>query len=127
MKRNGLSTLEQEFITRWRQIVPHLPEPEHGIRFADGRKWEFDWAWRFAKVAVELEGGAFTFGRHVRGKGYEGDCAKYNAATCYGWKLLRFTSGMLRKDPKRCMDMIVALIDPLPFAEASDVMECEND
>ncbi len=42
-------------------------------------------------VAVEIEGGIWTGGRHTRGKGYQGDMEKYNAAQLYGWKVLRYT------------------------------------
>lgn len=66
------------------------------FQFADGRKWAFDFAWPSKRVAVEIEGGIFSGGRHVRGKGYENDCEKYNTAEILGWKLLRFTAGMLK-------------------------------
>ena len=59
------------------------------------RDWAFDRAWPAYRVAVELEGGVHVGGRHVRGRGYENDCQKYNAATLAGWRVLRFTSGML--------------------------------
>jgi hypothetical protein len=45
----------------------------------------------FRKVALEIEGGVWTNGRHVRGKGFLGDIEKYNAAAVRGWRLLRCT------------------------------------
>jgi hypothetical protein len=68
--------------------------PEH--RFHDTRKWRFDLAFPSQMVAFEREGGVYTGGRHTRGKGYEADCEKYNAATIAGWKLIRATAGMIR-------------------------------
>jgi hypothetical protein len=62
-------------------------EPEH--RFHSTRRWRFDYAWPESKVALELEGGAWSQGRHVRAKGFLGDIEKYNEATLLGWKLLR--------------------------------------
>lgn len=54
--------------------------------------WRFDFAFKHQKLAVEVEGGTFTGGRHTRGKGFESDCDKYNAATLGGWRILRFTA-----------------------------------
>lgn len=65
-------------------------------RVIDGRKWEFDLAWPWAKVAFEREGG--TWGRHNGGrsrhtspKGFRDDCEKYNTATSRGWLVIRAT------------------------------------
>lgn len=55
------------------------------------RKWRFDFAWPNYRLAVEIEGGVWTGGRHTRGKGFSEDCVKYNTATSLGWKVLRFT------------------------------------
>jgi len=66
-----------------------IPVREH--RFAPPRRWLFDWAFPLQKLAIEQEGGAWTGGRHTRGKGYVADMAKYNAATIAGWRVLRFT------------------------------------
>lgn len=57
--------------------------------------WRFDFAYPDLKLAIECEGGTWANGRHSRGAGYEGDCRKYNAAILHGWRVLRFTSGMI--------------------------------
>lgn len=72
-----------------------LPMLEH--RFHPQRRWRFDFAWPERKIAVEIEGGTFTRGRHVRPLGYEGDCEKYNEAALLGWKVLRFTTRQIAK------------------------------
>lgn len=56
----------------------------HGVR-----KWKFDLAWPDYMIAVELEGGAWSQGRHTRGKGFTDDCFKYNVAAIMGWTVLR--------------------------------------
>ena len=65
-------------------------------RFHPPRKWRFDFAWPFEKIAVECEGATWTQGRHVRGAGFEDDCIKYNQAALDGWTVRRFTSGMIK-------------------------------
>lgn len=82
------------FIALMRSIG--LPEPVTEYRFAPPRRWRFDYAWPAAKVALEIEGGTWTGGRHVRGKGYERDVEKYNAAALAAWTVLRVTTGMIR-------------------------------
>jgi len=65
-------------------------------RFHDVRKWRFDFAWTAQKVALEIEGGAWTGGRHTRGAGFIADMLKYNTATELGWRILRFTPDQVR-------------------------------
>lgn len=72
-----------------------LPRPVPEFRFAPPRRWRFDWAYPRIKLALEFEGGTFTAGRHTRGRGFEGDCRKYNAAAAGGWAVLRFTRRMV--------------------------------
>lgn len=76
--------------------VAGLPMPETEIRFAPPRRWRFDLGWPDRYLAAEVEGGIWKGGRHTRGQGYENDCEKYNAATLAGWRVLRFTTGMVR-------------------------------
>jgi len=59
--------------------------------FHPTRKWRFDYAIPAAQVAIEVEGGAYTQGRHTRGRGFEADMEKYNTAEAMGWHVLRFT------------------------------------
>ena len=70
-------------------------EPEY--KFCQTRKWRFDYANFDLKVAVEIEGGAFTNGRHTRGKGFINDMEKYNKAVELGWVVLRYTPTQLNE------------------------------
>ena len=72
-----------------------LPAPTPEFRFAPPRRWRFDWAWPDRKLAVEVEGGVFTRGRHTRGVGFVKDMEKYNTATLLGWRVLRFTPSQI--------------------------------
>lgn len=72
-----------------------LPVPAAEHRFHDKRMWRFDYAWPAQKIALEVEGGIWTQGRHTRGKGVLADMLKYNAAAVLGWRLLRCTPDQL--------------------------------
>ena len=78
--------------------IVRLPLPEREYRFFAHRQWRFDFAWTDPriKLAVEVEGAAYTQGRHVRGPGFEADVEKYNFATLLGWRLLRFTAKQVK-------------------------------
>ncbi len=76
-------------------LANKMPKPLREHIFCS-RKWRFDFAWPELKIAVEIEGGIYTNGRHVRGKGFEDDCKKYNTATSLGWSVYRFTSSMVK-------------------------------
>jgi very-short-patch-repair endonuclease len=75
-------------------------------RFNPKRKYKFDFANIENKIALEIEGGTWNNGRHVRGEGYAKDCWKYNEAAILGWKVLRFTSDMIRLTPALVLDQI---------------------
>ncbi len=61
------------------------PIPE--FRFHPDRKWRFDWAWPAQAIALEIDGGAYSQGRHTRGKGFIKDQEKRNEALLLGWKV----------------------------------------
>lgn len=63
--------------------------PEY--KFCDTRRWKFDFACEALALAIEIEGGVFTRGRHSRGTGMVADMEKYNTAILLGWRLLRYT------------------------------------
>ena len=109
------SKLERTFDTLWRQsqlMNGGMPDPVEEYYFHPKRKWRFDRAWPQYLVAVELEGGVWSEGRHVRPQGFEGDCEKYNTAATFGWRVLRFTGKMLKHNPEKCIQQIkICLID----------------
>ena len=72
--------------------VNNLPEPEREYRFHPKRRWQFDFAWPGAMLALEVEGGVhMRRARHTSGVGFTGDCEKYNEALVEGWRVLRVT------------------------------------
>lgn len=78
------------FLQAWQLLAPDYPKPEQEYTFHPKRKWRFDFAWKKAQLCVEMEGGIWSRGRHVRGQGYIDDMEKYNAAALLGWCVLRY-------------------------------------
>jgi hypothetical protein len=74
------------------------------------RAWRFDFAWPSHHLAVEVEGGAWSGGRHTRGAGFEADCEKYAVAALLGWRVLRVTGSMIKDG--RALEIIQTAIHP---------------
>lgn len=101
------------------KLPAHRPE----FVFAPPRRWRFDFAWPFFRIAMEIEGGAHgrlivitsgyerrkgasvpikpgtrirVGGRHQTGPGFEADIEKYNRAAILGWMVLRATTAQVR-------------------------------
>ena len=51
------------------------------FKFHPIRKWRFDYAIPDHKIALEVEGGVWTGGRHTSSVGFMKDMEKYNTAT----------------------------------------------
>ena len=86
----------RHLLTRIRQTG--LPEPVTEFVFAPPRRWRFDICWPARRVAVEVDGGTWSVGRHTRGKGFEDDAIKCNAAVELGWRVFRYTTGLVIAD-----------------------------
>lgn len=92
MRRSHLELLAERLLS---ELPGEKPVPEY--HFHPTRKWRFDFAYPIKKIAVEIEGGVWTGGAHTRGRGFEEDCEKYNAATLLGWRVFRFTGEMVER------------------------------
>lgn len=108
LNKEKRKNLRHAFETEWKRLGGWPLTPEH--KFHPSRKWPFDYAYIPKKVAIELEGGTWVGGRHVRGAGYSRDCQKYNAAALLGWRVFRLTTDMIRDDPAGNLQPIIDLI-----------------
>lgn len=75
---------------------PSIPDPVEEFKFHPVRRWRIDLCWPDQKLALEIEGGVFTNGRHVRPIGFIKDLEKYNALSILGYSLLRFTPQQMK-------------------------------
>ena len=89
-KSNALS---DKFLSLWAQLGGQPLTAE--LRFHPTRRWRFDFAHEASKVAIEINGGVWQSGRHVRGTGYLNDREKINAATALGWKVFELGTGQV--------------------------------
>lgn len=95
---------------KWAGLNP----PEREYRFAPDRMWRFDFAWPAAHVALEVEGGSWAGGRHVRGQGFERDLEKYNEAGIRGWLVIRVSTAMV--DDGRALALVGRALTMRPAA-----------
>lgn len=90
-----------------------IPAPVAEYRFHGSRRWRLDFAWPEQRVALEVDGGVWTGGRHTRGAGWTADTEKLNTAQAEGWRVLRCTPST--RDTTATLDAIraaLALHDP---------------
>lgn len=79
--------VQQLFARRVKERTGFTPTPE--FRFHPLRRWRFDFAIPELLIAIEVEGGVWTYGRHNRAEGFLRDMQKYNSAAAFGWRILR--------------------------------------
>jgi very-short-patch-repair endonuclease len=85
-----------------------LPKPVQELKFHPIRRWRFDRAWPDKMVALEIDGGVWTNGRHSRGVGYTNDCRKLNEAVLLGWRVLRVTGPMVKSG--EALDSLIKIL-----------------
>lgn len=92
-----------------------LPAPVREHRFHPVRRWRFDYAWPAEKVALEVDGGVWTGGRHTRGAGFIKDMEKLNEAVVAGWRVVRVVPSKL------CASATVGMLEALLQSEKKEL------
>ena len=98
-------------------------EFQQEYKFHPDRKWRFDFAFPKDKIAIEVEGGLFTQGRHTRGRGYIQDMQKYNAATILGWRVLRYGTGQINDQVVKDICAITMRDHRKKYSDAKDAVD----
>jgi hypothetical protein len=88
--------LSADFARMWRYLSGPELATEH--RFHATRRWRFDFAHLATKTAIEINGGIWSGGRHVRGAGYLRDREQINAAQLLGWMVFELGTGQITVD-----------------------------
>lgn len=86
----------RQFEAQWQLLGGPALEKEH--YFNPERQWHSDYLHRPTMTLIELEGGAYSAGRHTRPKGFVEDVFKYNSATMLGYRVVRIATGMANAD-----------------------------
>ena len=96
--KNSLSSkqLKERLLVGLRNMTRADVEVEH--KFHPHRRWRFDFYIKAAKLAVEVEGGIYTRGRHTNPSGFMKDVEKYNSAALFGIRVYRIPHQHLRSE-----------------------------
>jgi hypothetical protein len=101
------SSLEKKFVLLWNAVVaervdvePDAMKLEAEFQFAKHlkRKYRFDFCHELGRVAIELQGGVYSRGAHVRPEGFKKDCQKSLLARELMWTTVALTSDMITED-----------------------------
>ena len=85
--------LARRFETLWAQLGGPALEKEY--QFHPPRRWRFDYCHREKMIAIELHGGIWSEGRHVRGGGFLRDRDKMFQAQVDGWIVRELCTGQI--------------------------------
>lgn len=115
-QKQNQQKITNDFFTALVKSTLHVDIVREHI-FHDKRRWRFDYAIPQYRIALEVEGGVWTGGRHTSPKGFLGDMEKYNTATLLGWRVFRTTPQDLNTN---------TTIELLQQAILSTPMNCAN-
>ena len=87
--RTSINPLAMRFEALWERWGGPVLEREY--KFSAARRWRLDYfcEGNGARIGIEIHGGVWTQGRHVRGKGFLSDLEKLNAAQMQGITVLQ--------------------------------------
>jgi very-short-patch-repair endonuclease len=88
-KSSGEETMAQ-------QLTIYKIPFEREVKFYPLRNWKFDFRITNTNIAIEIEGSIWVGGGHSRGSAIERDMEKFNHAAIENWRVLRFSTGMVK-------------------------------
>jgi very-short-patch-repair endonuclease len=108
-----MSQWEEALLLQIRAAQLPLPLREQPV--AAGLGYRFDFLFKeagMAPLAIEVDGGRWTGGRHQTGKGFGEDCFKLDLAALQGYRVLRFTAEMIESG--QALEMIEIALGKRP-------------
>lgn len=109
----------------WQIQCAGIITPEGEYRFAPPRKWRFDLCWPDKLISVEVAGNVYGYGRHQRPDGFERDCEKYSEAAIRGYRLLHFTTAMVKDG--RALALVKRALQLVPCPDGMCIGVLNND
>jgi len=85
-----ISRLEETLDQQLRAVLGPLNRPQREYKCVPGRRFRFDFAFPAYMLAIEVNGGIYSGGRHTRGAALEDEYEKLNLAQANGWHVLIF-------------------------------------
>ena len=110
---------QAEVLAYWlRLLAPELPAARREYRFNQpATQHRFDFCWVESRLAAEVDGGQHMVRYNSRGQAMaggrhntDGDRVKGNLAAIRGYRVLHFSTDMLRDDPGGCVDTVRAAL-----------------
>ena len=106
-------------LINWLDLLTEgIPPPAKEWRFHPIRRWRLDLAWPALLIGIEMHGGTWAGGRHVRGYGFRKDREKMTTAAVMGWTILEFTADQIDDDPLGTLTLICAAFNQKGYALA---------
>ena len=112
------SNLEKRFKLLWNTLIHEREdvnasemqlEQQHQFAKHLKRKFRFDFCHHASRVAIELQGGVYSRGAHVRPAGYRKDCEKALIARELMWTTVQLTTDMVTEEfLNRVIDLIAS-------------------
>jgi very-short-patch-repair endonuclease len=91
LEREIRESFARQFETVWQRC--NGPALRKEFKFCEVRDWRNDYLHEPTRIIIELDGGVFNGGRHVRPQGFIEDCVKLNMATMHGYGVIRIPTG----------------------------------
>lgn len=92
-----ISNLEAEFDSLWESLYPNI-DLETEVALIPNRRFRFDYAHPQSRVAIEINGGIWSIGKHSTGKGLMRDYEKLNLAQALGWVVFQLSGDMINAE-----------------------------
>ena len=88
------SNLEATFAENWVTLYPEI-DLHSEYYFAKPRKFRWDFAHLESRIAIELQGGTYSKGRHTNGAALAREYEKLNIAAQKGWRVFFLDTNMV--------------------------------